>query len=76
MHSKRLLQRTPYQEILRLRIQQACELLRITDLPIGRIAEEVGFEEIRTFNNAFKKQTDEVPRTWRKAMKPEIERGG
>jgi transcriptional regulator GlxA family with amidase domain len=60
-----MLGRSPYQEILRLRVDHARELLLRTDWPIGRIAEEVGFEEIRSFNNVFLKAGGITPREFR-----------
>ncbi|MCC5848601.1 MAG: helix-turn-helix domain-containing protein [Verrucomicrobia bacterium] len=62
---KEILGRSPYQEILRLRMDHARELLLRTDWPIGRIAEEAGFEEIRTFNTAFRRETGMTPKQWR-----------
>ena len=63
---KALLQRSPYQEMLRLRIDHARELLRQTTFSIGEIAERIGFDDLRSFNHAFHKQTGQSPREYRK----------
>lgn len=52
---KKRLNRSPYQEMLHLRIDHARELLHRSDQPIGDIAEAAGFGEIRAFNQAFRK---------------------
>ncbi|MCH8512722.1 MAG: helix-turn-helix domain-containing protein [Kiritimatiellae bacterium] len=62
---KERLGRSPYQEIVRLRVAHARELLLRTAQPIGRIAEEVGFDEVRSFNAAFQRETGMTPRNWR-----------
>ena len=56
----------PFNEYLnRIRIQAAQELIRTSDLPIGRIAEEVGFANQSYFGKVFKKQTGSSPRLYR-----------
>ncbi|HIS69269.1 MAG TPA: AraC family transcriptional regulator [Candidatus Gallacutalibacter stercoravium] len=49
-----------------LRVARAQELLRGTDLPITQLAFDCGFESQRTFNRAFKEQTGQSPRQFRK----------
>ena len=49
-----------------LRVDYARELLRETDLPITQLAFECGFESQRTFNRAFREQTGQSPRQFRK----------
>ncbi len=63
---KEALHRSPHQEILRLRVDHARDLLRRTDWTMGRIAGEVGFEDIRSFNHVFRKETGMTPRDFRK----------
>lgn len=56
----------PFNEYLnRIRIQAAQELIRTSDLPIGRIAEEVGFANQSYFGKVFKKQTGSSPQLYR-----------
>mgnify|MGYP003312618570 CR=1 FL=1 len=43
------------------RIGKAVELLRSTDMTISAIATQCGFDNIRTFNNAFRRVTGTTP---------------
>ena len=52
-----------------VRIQQACRMLRDTDLNISDLAYRCGFPSISTFNRNFKKITGENPCAWR--LRPE-----
>ena len=52
---------------LRLRIEQAQELLRTTDLPQRDIAEYYGFADIHHFSKAFKRITRLPPGAFRLA---------
>jgi LacI family transcriptional regulator len=63
---KKAMGRTMYEELIRLRLERAKELLVTTDLPILRIAEQVGWPESRHLSNTFKKQYQTTPREWRK----------
>lgn len=53
------------QYIQRIRLEQACRLLETTDLPIGRIANSVGYENIKHFNAIFKQKFSLTPRQFR-----------
>lgn len=57
---------TPHEYILRYRINTACDLLKNTDLSIGDISAQVGYENQLHFSRAFKKITGIAPREWRK----------
>ena len=48
---------SPYQFLLQIRIDFACDLLLKTNLPIKIIAVDSGFKRIDVFNHAFKKTT-------------------
>lgn len=61
----RLLGHTPKEEILRIRIARAKQLLAETDLPLADIAEKVGFEHAEYFNVIFKKKTRLTPGVFR-----------
>ena len=61
----RLLGHTPKEEILRIRIARAKQLLAETDLPLAVIAEKVGFEHAEYFNVIFKKKTRLTPGVFR-----------
>lgn len=56
--------RSPHQEILRVRIDYARELLMRTDWSVIRIAEQAGFVELRSFNIAFRGETGQNPRSY------------
>lgn len=49
-----------------LRINNACILLKNTDLSITQISSEVGFESIRNFNRVFINIMGETPKDYRK----------
>ncbi len=48
------------------RVEHALRLLQETTLPITQIAEQSGFQSIRSFNLSFKKYTGEAPVNYRK----------
>lgn len=52
--------------INRVRIQEACELLKKTDYSVSEIAQRCGFSTVSTFNRNFKKLEGENPCSWRK----------
>ncbi|HEY1217260.1 MAG TPA: helix-turn-helix domain-containing protein [Bryobacteraceae bacterium] len=56
---------SPTEYVTKLRIQQAKLLLLQTDLPIARIAEEVGFEQPAYFATSFTKLEGISPRKYR-----------
>lgn len=49
----------------RIRLEQACRLLETTELPISRVANGVGYENIKHFNAIFKKKFNLTPREFR-----------
>lgn len=56
----------PQRVLTELRIRRAKELLVDTPLPVGEIAERVGFENIYYFSKVFKKETTLSPLEYRK----------
>jgi AraC family transcriptional regulator, alkane utilization regulator len=52
--------------LARWRLQLAAHHLRNTDMPLARIAEQVGYESEAAFNRAFKRSFGVPPATWRK----------
>src|SRR5258706_2176837 len=58
--------RTPGQELLRVRLARAKELLRHSDLPILKIAEMTGYERSSSFSDFFSRQPGLAPRAYRK----------
>ncbi len=53
--------------VRRLRVDEACRLLRESDLPLARIAALTGFADQAHFCRAFKRQTMRTPRAFRAA---------
>ena len=49
----------------RLRCEEACRLLRLTDQTISRIAMAVGYDELAYFSRCFRKQIGYAPRSYR-----------
>jgi LacI family transcriptional regulator len=64
---RRLFGRTPHEEIERLRIERAQQLLTETDLSLAAIAQRVGFEHPEYLSVAFKRTTGHSPRDFRRA---------
>ncbi len=52
----------------RLRIDEACRLLSVTDLAIKDICEEVGYQDMKTFYQVFKKITGKTPKEYRNSQ--------
>jgi len=61
------LQRSPHEEIMRLRFEQAKLLLRTTRLNIEEIAERAGFNTGHYLCYMFKRHVGKAPSTYRKA---------
>ena len=61
---------SPYQRLLRFRVDQAKSLLRATRWPLHRIAMECGFAEQKYLSVRFKKLEGLSPLPWRKAQTP------
>jgi len=52
-----------------VRVQRAKSMLQVSNMPIGRIAEELGFTERASFSHAFKRWTGKTPLGYRKAQR-------
>lgn len=59
---------TPLQYIIELRLRDAKNLLRNTNLSIGNIGEEVGYNDAFYFSRIFKKNIGISPKEYRKTM--------
>jgi len=53
-----------------VRISRAIELMKTSALPITRIAHDVGFVEMITFEREFKKHTRMTPRDFKESLRP------
>lgn len=62
---KRLVGRTPHQEILRVRIQRVKQLLRETELKMSTIAERAGFNHVEYMSVVFKRTVGVPPSVFR-----------
>lgn len=63
----KLVGRTPHDEILRVKIERAKQLLVETDLSLANVAERTGFEHGEYFSVAFKRVVGQTPRDYREA---------
>ncbi|GMA70660.1 AraC family transcriptional regulator [Leuconostoc litchii] len=57
---------SPKQFLLRMRINEACQLLQTTQLSINQIAEKVGFSNASIFGHSFTQFIHETPSAYRK----------
>ena len=58
--------RTPHEEIQRVRIETACQMLRQPDLTIPYIAHRCGYSAAQTFNKVFRAVTGTSPAAYRR----------
>jgi LacI family transcriptional regulator len=70
---RRLLGRTPHQEIMRCRIEHIKELLRATDLPLKAIAARVGIPHLEYLSVAFKRALGQTPTAYRREFRRKLE---
>ena len=56
---------TPHEEILRVALERANQLLVQSDLPLPEIAERAGFTHVEYFSVVFKKQVGLPPSQFR-----------
>ena len=63
---KAALNTAPYQYLMEYRLSKAAELLRSTDMPIGEIANRVGFSQTSHFGKCFREKTGMPPSAYRK----------
>ena len=61
---------SPQEYLIHVRISKSKELLLQTDLPIYRIASEVGYEDQLSFSKIFRKRVGSSPMEFRRSVKP------
>lgn len=66
---KKLLGRTPHEEIIRIQIERVKELLSHTDLALSTIADRAGFKHLEYMSVAFKRETGRSPGDYREALR-------
>lgn len=62
---KRVLYMTPFEYLIRVRIDKGCELLKNTDLSIGEIGEKCGFNSFSYFTKKFGEKMGRTPKEYR-----------
>lgn len=62
---RKLLRRTPHEEILRVKLSRVKQLLTETDLSLSIIAERTGFDHVEYLSAMFKKNTGVPPSQYR-----------
>lgn len=60
----------PLRHLARLRVREACRLLKTTALPVGTVARMVGYRSPQAFARAFERQCGCTPRGWRSGKGP------
>jgi LacI family transcriptional regulator len=63
---RNVMNRSIYEEVLRLRMNQACLLLTETNLSVAQIAEALNYDETKYFSRAFRQVTGNSPLAYRK----------
>ncbi|MGI8966563.1 MAG: helix-turn-helix transcriptional regulator [Limisphaerales bacterium] len=66
---RKLLGRSPHQEILRMQLQRIKQLLAETDLTLAAIAEKTGFIHEEYMSVVFKRITGQTPGEYRRGLK-------
>ncbi|MDR1280936.1 MAG: helix-turn-helix transcriptional regulator [Opitutaceae bacterium] len=67
--TRRILQKTPYQIVLDVRMQRACDLLAHTPFKLEQIAMATGYADAFSFSSAFKRHTGKSPSDYREAQR-------
>lgn len=62
---KRQLNLSPIEYFLRLKIQRACELLRVSDAKIAEVASQLGYQDPFYFSRLFRRRVGTTPRSYR-----------
>lgn len=66
---KKILNKSPYEYLIKYRINKSIDLLKETNMPITEIASSVGFNDCSHYIQLFKKHTNKTPKAYRKATK-------
>jgi len=65
--TRRMLQKTPNQMVLDIRMQRACDLLAHTTFKLEQIAVATGYADAFSFSSAFKRHMGKSPSDYRRA---------
>lgn len=63
---RRFVGMSPQQYLTQMRMEEAKQLLRITDNPVDEVANRVGYKDAFTFSKAFKRAMGTSPRNYRR----------
>lgn len=63
---KKLIGRTPHDEIQRVQLERVKQYLRDTDLPLAEVAKRTGYEHVEYLSVVFKKKIGVPPSTYRR----------
>lgn len=66
---RRIVGRTPHQEIMRVRIERVKRLLADTTFSLVAIAARTGFEHVEYLSVAFKREVGQTPRQYRETVR-------
>jgi LacI family transcriptional regulator len=72
---KRIIGRSPLQEIQRLRCELARRLLAGSDLPMPQVAQACGYRDAAHMSVLFRRQTGQTPTSWRRTTRPQHPHG-
>ena len=70
MHFQTIRGHSPYREIIKVRIENACRLLEHSDLPNMHIALKTGFQSAERFHATFKQIMKMTPKEYRTVINP------
>lgn len=62
---KKVVHMTPFEYLIRVRIDKSCDMLRNTNFPIGEISEQCGFNSFSYFTKIFREKVGCSPREYR-----------
>ena len=68
--TKSMMDTTPYNLIIKLRMKQAMRMLKETDLTISEISDRCGYQEVSNFSRAFTRFWGESPIQFQKKYRP------
>ena len=63
---------SPLDYLIKIRIQESAKLLQKSDLPIGEVALNCGFNDFSYFGKHFKREMNCSPREYRKKYRNPI----
>ncbi len=68
-HFKEQVGRTPRQELIRLRVEAARDLLATTDLYVGEVSDRCGFPDAEAMTRAFRALLGKTPSGYRESLR-------